>query len=144
MVQKDKGNEGVSPQIGRPVARTRVLLANALKSLYPPKLDYAKLGERLKAQRKMNRFTQEEVAEAIGITPAFVGHIERGERSFSFETLFKFCNYYRVTVDYLLSDVLTPDEDVFIEQIKVLLHGKTDEQKTAIMDILTAVIRNIE
>lgn len=110
---------------------------------YPFEIKYTHLGQRLKDERKRLHYTQEEVAEVIGITPAFVGHIERGERSLSLETLIKFCNFYGITIDYLLADTLPPDNDIVTEQIRTMLKGKTAEQKTAILDIMRAIIRNI-
>lgn len=110
---------------------------------YPFEIKYTYLGQRLKDERKRLRYTQEEVAEAVSITPAFVGHIERGERSLSLETLIKFCNFYGVTIDYLLAETLPPENDIIIEQLRTMLKNKSSEQQTAILDIMRAIIRHI-
>ena len=81
----------------------------ATDALYSFKVDYVAVGNKLRAQRKRLGYTQEQVAEAIGITPAFMGHIERGERGMALDTLLPLCNVYHITMDYLWSDTLPPD-----------------------------------
>ena len=98
---------------------------------------------RSREERKRLHRTQEEVAEAVDLTPAFIGHIERGERSLSLDTLVKLCNYYGVTIDYLLADVLPADTDAVVEQMRVLLQGQSTEKKMAILDIMNAIVRNL-
>lgn len=101
------------------------------------------LGQRLKKERKQLNMTQEELAELIGVTPAFVGHIERAERSFSLDTLARLCDALGVTIDYLLCDTLSPKDDDVTAEIRDMLKGKTIRQKTAILDIMRSVSRNI-
>ena len=61
----------------------------------------------------------------------------------SLETLIKLCNYYGVTIDYLLADILPADTDAVIEQIRVLLKDQSTEKQMAILDILNAIVRNL-
>ncbi len=106
-------------------------------------IDYAHLGQRLRDERMRIHRTQEEIAEAVGITPAFLGHIERGERSLSLDKLIRLCHLYGVTIDYLLSGTLPLDSGTIGRQIDEMLSDKTSQQKTAFMDIMKAVIRNL-
>ena len=105
--------------------------------------DMVLIGKRLKEERNRLHYTQDEVSEMIGVTPAYVGHIERGERGFSIETLIKLCNVYKVTIDYLFEDVIQQDKNSISEQISLLLRDKDENQQKAILDIMKAVIRNI-
>ena len=111
----------------------------ASDALYSLKVDYVAIGNKLRAQRKRLGYTQEQVAEAIGITPAFMGHIERGERGMALDTLLHLCNFYHITMDYLWSDTLPPDEQQMAAQIAVMLKDKTPEQQAAVMDIVRTV-----
>ena len=43
-------------------------------------MDYLRLGQRVRRQRKLLGMTQKEVAEKVGISLPFYGHIERGSR----------------------------------------------------------------
>ena len=106
-------------------------------------INFFAIGQKLKAERERLGCTQEQVAEAIEITPAFVGHIERGERSMSLEKLIKFCNFYHVTIDYLLSDTLPPREEITGNRIAFLLKDKNPKQQAAILDMVKTLTRYI-
>ena len=69
-------------------------------------LDYIKLGKKVRIKRKSKGLTQEQLAEQSGISLSFLGHIERGSRKASLETLVSIANALGVSPDYLLQDSL--------------------------------------
>ena len=69
-------------------------------------MDYEQLGRRIRQQRVLNRMTQEQLAELAGVSCAFVGHIERGEKKASIETIVALCNALEVSPTVLLQDSL--------------------------------------
>ncbi len=66
-------------------------------------MDYRDLGTRVRAARRRKHMTQEKLAEKVGISASFLGHIERGTRVASLETLVSICNELQVTPEILLS-----------------------------------------
>ncbi|MGN0777960.1 MAG: helix-turn-helix domain-containing protein [Aristaeellaceae bacterium] len=66
-------------------------------------MDYKDLGNRVRTVRRQHSLTQEQLAEKVGISASFLGHIERGTRVASLETLVAICNTLNVTPEYLLS-----------------------------------------
>ena len=76
-------------------------------------MDYVDMGKRVRKQRQLIGLTQQELAERIGVSTSFVGHVERGTRKASLETLVALSNALGVGVDYLLAGSLqsSPDED---------------------------------
>ena len=70
-------------------------------------MDYKDLGSRIRAVRRQQSMTQEHLAEKVGISASFLGHIERGTRVASLETLVLLCNVLNVTPEYLLRASLT-------------------------------------
>jgi DNA-binding XRE family transcriptional regulator len=50
-------------------------------------VDYAMIGERIRHCRKAQKITQEQLAERAEVSPSFLGHIERGTRKASVETI---------------------------------------------------------
>ncbi|MBQ8508213.1 MAG: helix-turn-helix transcriptional regulator [Clostridia bacterium] len=50
---------------------------------------YHYIGKRIRAHRILRQMTQEQLAEASNISISFLGHIERGTRKLSVETLYK-------------------------------------------------------
>ena len=69
-------------------------------------MPYKDFGRRVKQQRKAAQLTQEKLAEKAGISFAFVGHIERGTRKCSVDTLIKLCNALNISPNLLLQDSL--------------------------------------
>ena len=66
-------------------------------------MDYKDLGNRVRTVRRQQSLTQEQLAEKVGISSSFLGHIERGTRVASLDTLVALCNTLNVTPEYLLS-----------------------------------------
>ena len=59
-------------------------------------------GERLRNKRNALEFTQEFVADKVGITLRFYQMLERGEKSVSLDNLIRLSKTLNISVDYLL------------------------------------------
>jgi HTH-type transcriptional regulator immR len=67
------------------------------------------LADRLLLLRRAQRWTQEEVAERLGIDRSTYSYYERGRSRPSYENLLKISSLYQVSCDYLLGkDRLPP------------------------------------
>ena len=65
-------------------------------------VDYREIGQRIRKLRRDKNLTQEHVAEAAGISCSFVGHIERGEKVLSVETLARLSSALNADMHYLV------------------------------------------
>lgn len=65
-------------------------------------MDYAKMGKRVRARRRAQDITQERLAELAGVSTSFIGHIERGSRVLSVETLHRICIAMGASADDLM------------------------------------------
>ena len=63
--------------------------------------DYMALGSRLRKCRQAMDMTQGQLACYAGVTSSFIGHIERGEKKASLETLARIAEVLNTTLDYL-------------------------------------------
>lgn len=66
-------------------------------------LDYEAIGKRIKACRKQRGMTQAGMADAIGLSTSFFGHIERGTRIPSLETLWRIAGELETSIELLLT-----------------------------------------
>lgn len=64
--------------------------------------DYEYIGRMVKRYRHWNELTQAQLAELIGVSTSFVGHIERGSRKMSIDTLCAICRALGVSSDKIL------------------------------------------
>ncbi len=73
-------------------------------------VDYRDMGYRIRTVRHRQKLTLAEVAEKAGITASYLGHVERGSRVASLETLVSLCNSLQVSPTYLLGASLKLSE----------------------------------
>ena len=66
------------------------------------KTDDLKIGNQIRLMREELGLTRDNLSELIGITPYFLGQIERGERNMSVKTLIKIAACLNVSIDYLV------------------------------------------
>ena len=67
-------------------------------------VDYVALGKSVRRLRKRQNMSQETLAELSGISLSFLGHIERGTRKMSLETLVALADALQATPNMLLSE----------------------------------------
>lgn len=90
-------------------------------------LDYIEIGNRVRQNRVLRHMTQDALSEACGLSTGFLGHIERGTRKPSLESLSKISQILNVSLDTLVFG----DCDNFNTQLKMLslaLEGKNPDR----------------
>ena len=65
-------------------------------------VNYRLMGAKIRRARKRMGLSQESFAELLGLSAAFVGHIERGTRVASIDTLRRICKATGLSADNLL------------------------------------------
>lgn len=87
-------------------------------------------GNRLKSLRLQNNYTQEKLAQRLGLTKSVISAYETGLRMPSYDTLISISKIFKVTTDYLLG----------IDNKKELdLSGLTDEEISALINLVKAM-----
>lgn len=64
--------------------------------------DYADIGQRIKQNRIKKGFTQEKLAELVGIGPSHMSHLESGKTVASMDVFIALCNVLECSADELL------------------------------------------
>ncbi len=64
-----------------------------------------RLGRRLRGLRKSRNLTQEDLSELAGIHYTFLGHIERGNKSPSLETLSRLAKVLKLRISSLVESI---------------------------------------
>ncbi|WP_026569306.1 MULTISPECIES: helix-turn-helix domain-containing protein [Sediminibacillus] len=86
------------------------------------------VGERLRAIRKQQVLSQEELAHLSGLHPTYIGQLERGEKNPTINTIHK----VTLSLGIPISELFRLTENVKDEQINILLHlnqlGEEDRQ----------------
>jgi len=63
---------------------------------------YIEIGKRIRRQRILQEMTQEQLAEKADISTSFIGHIERGEKKCSLETIIRISEALNLSIDFII------------------------------------------
>ncbi len=109
------------------------------------KYDRKKVGDVLQRHRKAIGFTQDQMAEKIGVSQNFYARIEAGASGMSIETLMSICTVLLITPnDLLLHDKQEPSEDdASIEWVIQSMSRCNRKQRASIVDIIKAFYRSL-
>ena len=66
-------------------------------------MDYKAMGKRIRRARRRQDITQEQLAELADVSTSFIGHIERGTRVPSVQTLYNVCAAIKITMEYAIA-----------------------------------------
>lgn len=67
------------------------------------------IGKRLRKQREKMNMIREEFAEKAEISPQFLAEIENGKKGMSVNTMYKICQSFNLSADYLLFGLLSAE-----------------------------------
>ncbi len=97
-------------------------------------------GERVRHYRKLNNFSQEKLAELVGMSPNTISYIENGKTNISFAKLQVFSNALNVNTYQLFLDVDYNPENDIIEKIDELLKVANRKQLGIILNLIKDII----
>lgn len=86
-------------------------------------------GARLREQRKLKGWTIERFAEQVGLSPNYMGDLERGQKLPRFETFLRIVEVLDVSADTLIRDTVSPASYVATDELSRKLEALTPQQK---------------
>ncbi len=66
-------------------------------------IDYAVIGKRIRRFRRLNKLTQEQLAERVEVSPVYIRYIENAKRTARLDTYVRIANALGCTMDELLA-----------------------------------------
>ena len=97
------------------------------------------LGERLKAARSKKNYSQEEVAEMIGMSAFHLGRIENGKKNVYLHKLALWCDVLDVPIEEILTGAVTPDNPAHNRQFGEIAQGCSPETIAAMLDVCRSI-----
>ena len=101
-----------------------------------------KVGRRIRNARMGRNWRQEDLAELIGKTPAYIGMLERGERLASLDTFIEIATALDVTMDELLCDVVISSYRTKLFQFDERIEKLEHSERQKLFDIIEAYLSN--
>lgn len=106
-------------------------------------VDYSGLGARIKAVRKERKMTQEQLAEAAGVGPSHISHIESGTTKLSVPTFIAIINALGCSADKLLCIEIIEAKPALHNWITELFENCNDAEIKLVTDTITAMKKSM-
>ncbi|MDD6489875.1 MAG: helix-turn-helix transcriptional regulator [Clostridia bacterium] len=101
-----------------------------------------KIGERIHDFRVQRKMSQEELALASEIHPAYLGRLERGEKCPTVDTLYKVSQGLKIPLSELLNITaeINPSHTEAIQRIETALDGLSEKDAVDIAEIVEKIV----
>lgn len=105
------------------------------------------IGRNIRDARKAKGLTQEEMAEQLGVSAAYVGKLERGERTVNIEKLAALVPILQVPIETFVQGSVPiesghPVPDNFMEAVREITKGCTQQMLQMMLDVLIVMARH--
>ena len=101
------------------------------------------LGNNIKAYRNSKGWSQEELAHLSGITPAHLGHIERGEGNPTLLTLLSVSNALQVDLSELVknnAEAIVPDSALRLDRLQGEFSELSEDRQREVYGVLKTML----
>ena len=102
-------------------------------------LDYSVIGQRIKQARLAKNLTQEDLAEKIDISVAFLSRVERGNSHINLKRLNQLCRLLDVSEGYILNGASSNSTNYLDKEFSELLKGCPSEKQRFIYDVAKVI-----
>ena len=103
-------------------------------------LDYTIIGERLKKARLAKHLTQEQLAEELDVSVAFLSRAERGDVKINLSRISQLCDILNISISSVLTGTVSNSKDYLLEDFSNLLKNCPPEKLKLIYDVAKVII----
>ena len=109
------------------------------------KIDYIKIGERIRQKRIEKGETQKSLANKSGISYRYISNVETNNvNSIGLQALFTIAHALGTNIDYFLLDSIEDNEDIVYEELAHILNEMKPTQRTFAMDVVRFLNNNTD
>jgi len=116
---------------------------NTTKADRPYTVNDARIGNIIRAARTNLGMTQEQLADAVDITPAFIGHIERGDKSLSLTTLVGIANTLKIPMQQFFAEEEPTVDEQTLNDFSQLVEGRSQRTKEAVLALVRTALEHL-
>lgn len=102
-------------------------------------IDYTVIGSRIKEARLAKNMTQEDLADKIDISVAFLSRVERGNSRINLKRLNQLCNLLDVSEGYLLNGASSNSDNYLNKEFNELLKSVSPEKQKLIYKVAKTI-----
>lgn len=102
-------------------------------------IDYSVIGSRIKQARLAKNMTQEDLADKIDISVAFLSRVERGNSHINLKRLNQLCDLLDVSEGYLLNGASSSSENYLDKEFTDLIKSVSPEKQKLIYNVAQTI-----
>lgn len=117
-------------------------LCTEMRKIMSETINYAVVGQRMQRLRKENGYTQEQIADALNVTVAFISNIENNRAKMNLRVITYYAKLLNVSIDYLLqpeNDEENSQDTILNQEILRLLQNYSVEEKEKLIKVLRLI-----
>lgn len=103
-------------------------------------MDLQPIGRRIKIAREAKKLTQEQLAEAVELSPMHISVLERGQKPPKLETMVRLANILGVSGDYLLQDIVDHSKAVPATEVTLLISSLPENEQNRLLRSVRAYV----
>lgn len=107
-------------------------------------MDKLTLGKKLRQIRQSKGYTQQSLAEKVGIGNVYLGEIERGLKMPSLNSFIRIIEALDVSADSILRGELSSGREYIYDEITQKMQNLTPKQRKTANDILEAYLQGLQ
>lgn len=107
-------------------------------------VDYCIIGSRLKQARLNAGLTQQEIAEKMNLSVAFISRVERGTSHINLKRLSEFCSILNISEGYILNGVSDKDDKYLYNEFNDILKKCSPEKQKLIYKLSKVIAEDNE
>lgn len=107
-------------------------------------VDYCIIGSRLKQARLNAGLTQQEIAEKMNLSVAFISRVERGTSHINLKRLSEFCSILNISEGYILNGVSDEDDKYLYNEFNDILKKCSPEKQKLIYKLSKVIAEDTE
>lgn len=101
------------------------------------------IGKRIQELRKKRGITQEQLSEAVEISPHYLSALERGIYNIKLETLVKMLNFLDCSADEVFCDVVNKSCAISSNRLSARLERLPIEEQEKILAVVETMINSV-
>jgi transcriptional regulator with XRE-family HTH domain len=105
-------------------------------------LDYKVIGDRIRKARIDNNLTQENLAEELDVSVAFISRIECGTTHVNLTRLSEICSILNIDEGQILNGVSTDSKNYLSDEFNELMKSCPKETQKLIYDVAKLIIKD--
>lgn len=102
-------------------------------------LDYSVIGSRIRNARMSKKMTQEELANKLDVSIAFLSRIETGNSHINLNRLTEICNLLDVSEGYVLNGASSNSDKYLDEEFSLLLRSVSPKTQKLIYKVAKSI-----